>query len=126
MDLELMLFSISCLLLLTAWLLFILFGQLTARKLRKNQATKEALGLELMSGWEIFNIAEALVLPRRWSKRLSQRRMSSAFANAELIRQHTNRFDRFLGRSFVVLLVTSIAVLLTLMILSRAGVFGAE
>jgi len=42
-----------------AWILFIIFGQVTVRKLRKNPETKHELGIEFASGWDIFNVASA-------------------------------------------------------------------
>lgn len=42
------------------------FGQMTVRKLRKNPKTKDILGLEVISGWDIINVAQAFSLPRRW------------------------------------------------------------
>ena len=44
-------------------ILFLLFGQITVRKLRKNPATKHELGTELVSGWDIVNAAQALAVP---------------------------------------------------------------
>jgi len=40
-----------------AGFLFVLFGQITVRKLRKNPATKNELGVEFLSGWDIINVA---------------------------------------------------------------------
>ncbi|WP_236701395.1 hypothetical protein [Thalassomonas viridans] len=44
---------------------FVLFEQITVRKLRKNPKTKDVLGLEFMSGWDILNTAQALAMPKR-------------------------------------------------------------
>lgn len=35
----------------------------------KNLATKDNLGIEFMGGWDIFNVAQALSLPRSWRKK---------------------------------------------------------
>ena len=39
-------------------LLYLLFGQITVRKLRKNPETKQSLGIEFVSGWDILNVAQ--------------------------------------------------------------------
>ena len=43
-----------------ACILFVIFGQVTVRKLRKNPETKHELGLEFAGGWDILNVAQAL------------------------------------------------------------------
>jgi len=45
-------------------ILYVIFGQVTVKKLRKNPKTKDALGLEYVSGWDIINVAQALAIPR--------------------------------------------------------------
>jgi hypothetical protein len=47
-------------------IMFVLFGQITVRKLRKNPKTRNALGLEYVSGWDVINAAQALAFPRSW------------------------------------------------------------
>ena len=49
--------------LLIAWILYLIFGQITVRKLERDAEVKARLGFEVISGWWIFNVAEALVLP---------------------------------------------------------------
>jgi len=51
-----------CFLLLTM-LLFVLFGQVTVRKLRKNPKTKHELGMEFTRDLDVLNIAQSLALP---------------------------------------------------------------
>lgn len=85
---------------LVAGILYVLFGQITVRKLRKNPATKNALGLELVSGWDIVNAAQALALPRSVSKKLSAGPLQTMEANAEVLHEHTSAFDRLLARTF--------------------------
>lgn len=43
--------------------LFVIFGQVTVRKLRKNPETRHELGIGFASGWDITNVAQALSLP---------------------------------------------------------------
>lgn len=80
--------------------LFVLFGQVTVRKLRKNPSTKDELGVEFMSGWDIINVAQALAFPKSWSRKLERSPLSSLHAKASLLMDHTNRFDRLLGAVF--------------------------
>ncbi|WP_404361886.1 hypothetical protein [Marinobacter sp.] len=84
-----------------AWILFLIFAKVTVRKLERNPETKEALGLEFVSGWRIFNIAEALVLPKSLLHRVRGGPLGGLFADAELLREHVNQFDRFLAHLFV-------------------------
>jgi hypothetical protein len=80
--------------------LLVAFGQLTVRKLRKNPATKYALGLEFYSGWDIYNVAGALSRPAWITKRFKASKLSFLAADAEVLYQHTTRFDRVLARVF--------------------------
>jgi len=61
---------------------FILFGQITVRKLRKNPDTKERLGIEFISGWDIINVAQALSIPRAWRRKLKSSPLSALYANS--------------------------------------------
>jgi hypothetical protein len=85
---------------LIACLLYVVFGQVTVRRLRKNPKTKDALGLEFVSGWDIINVAQALAFPASWSRKLEGSRISSLYANAKMLRENTTRLDRFLGSMF--------------------------
>ncbi len=87
--------------------LFILFGQITVRKLRKNPKTKEDLGIEFASGWDIINVAQALALPSSWLKRIENSPLAFMEANSRVIRENTNKFDHILGAIFYWLLMTT-------------------
>ena len=69
MSLASKLLAIPLLLCIFACIFFVLFGQITVRKLRKNEKTKDALGLEFTSGWDILNVAQALSLPKKLKKK---------------------------------------------------------
>jgi len=56
---------------------YVAFGQVTVKKLRKNPKTKDILGLEYVSGWNIINVAQALAIPRSWSRKLEKSPLSS-------------------------------------------------
>ena len=105
-------------------ILYVLFGQLTVRKLRKNQKTKDALGLEYASGWDIINVAQALALPKSWSRVLENSPLSFMHANSELIFKYTNRFDRVLGFVFYWLFISSTLTCLLLILLNYFELFN--
>ena len=82
---------------LVACVLFVIFGQVTVRKLRKNPETKQALGIDFANGWDILNVAQALSLPAVLEKKLKNR---AFHANADLLYKHTTVFDRVLAQMF--------------------------
>ena len=104
---------------LIGWILFVIFGRVTVRKLRKNPATKHELGIEFLSGWDIFNVAEALTLPKSVMQKIRSNPQGGSvlFANYELLYKHTTVFDRILARVFYTLFVLSGFALILLMIL---------
>ncbi len=105
-----------------AWILFVIFGQVTVRKLRKNPETKQALGIEFVSGWDIFNVAQALTLPKSVAQKI--RRNSIGFeADPDLLYEHTTVFDRVLARVFYTLFTFSGFGLIILGVLHWFGVF---
>lgn len=114
--------SVFCLALI-ACVLFVLFAQVTVRKLRKNPEAKNALGVELASGWDIINVAGALSRPRWLSRKFEASRLAALSANAEVVYAHTNRFDRILGRLFLGAYVTSGVLLVMFSLLSMFGIF---
>jgi hypothetical protein len=88
-------------------ILYVAFGQVTVKKLRKNPKTKDALGLEYVSGWDIINVAQALAIPRSWSRKLEKSPLSSMYANSDLLFENTSKLDRMLGAVFYWLLMIS-------------------
>jgi len=109
---------------LLACILFVLFGQITVRRLRKNPETRDHLGLEFASGWDILNVAQALAIPRSWSQKMEKSPLASLNAKSEVIHQHTNKFDRALGFIFFWSFASSGSLLILLVILSKLGVWG--
>lgn len=97
---------------LLACVLLVVFGQTTVRKLRKNPDTKSELGVEFLSGWDIFNVAQALALPNRLTKVLAKSSISYLYANTEILRNFTTKFDRFLAITFYWTLVLSLILIL--------------
>jgi len=108
-----------------ACILFVIFGQVTVRKLRKNPETRHELGIEFISGWDILNVAEALTLPKfiLEKTRNNPQGGSVLFANHGLLCKHTTRFDRVLARMLYTLYLFSGFGLIILVILNWLGVF---
>ncbi|OMH36282.1 hypothetical protein BGP75_10080 [Motiliproteus sp. MSK22-1] len=104
-------------------ILFVAFGQITVRRLRKNPATKGNLGVEFASGWDILNTAQAVALPKALTDRFKESPLSAMFANTDLLREHTSTFDRVLAAIFFWLYVFTVASLIAMLILNTLGVF---
>jgi TRAP-type C4-dicarboxylate transport system permease small subunit len=102
MSLFQVLLAIDLCILLIAMILFVIFGQTTVRKLRKNPETKNALGVEFVSGWDILNTANALALPKKFARRIKKAPFGMLHADADLLYKHTSRFDRILAKIFYV------------------------
>lgn len=107
-----------------AAILYVMLGQITVKKLRKNPETKAMLGAELVSGWEVLNVARALVLPLAISQKMAKGSLAWMIADSNLIRKHTNQFDRALAIGFYVLLMTSGLSIALLALLDACGLFG--
>ena len=104
-------------------ILYVLFGQLTVRKLRKNPETKDALGIEFASGWDILNVAKAFAMPKTITKKWKKSAQSAFYANIDILHKHTNKFDRVLGAVFYwIYAFTGVSVIL-LVLLDAIGVF---
>lgn len=115
--------AFASLFMLLALILYVAFGQITVRKLRKNPNTKSALGVEFASGWDIINIAQALAIPNSSSKKLENSPLSSLYANSEILRNNTTRFDRILAAIFYWLFTASGISMIILVALNGLGIF---
>ncbi len=94
---------VAFLALLLSPVLFVIFGQVTVRKLRKNRQTKDVLGMEFVSGSGITGVAQTFSIPRSWARKLDEKSRGYApgvIANSDLLYEHTTIFDRFLARLF--------------------------
>ena len=96
-DLEFWLFSIGMCGTFFSMVLYVIFGQLTVRRLRKKDELKDQLGVEFASGWDIINVAQAMALPKGWSEKLEESPISYLNANASLLRQYTTPLDKIIG-----------------------------
>lgn len=104
-------------------ILFVLFGQVTVRKLRKNPETKDMLGIEFASGWDIINVAQALALPKKFMRKLKDSSLSALGADAGVLHKHTNKFDKALAIIFYWILVFTGISGAVLGLLDAIGVF---
>ena len=113
---------------LVACILFVVFGQVTVRKLRKNPATKYELGIEFASGWDTLNVAGALALPKVITRRIKRNSISMGMgqgfeADPDVLHKHTTVFDRVLARMFFWSWMFSAFGLIILGVLHWLGVF---
>ncbi len=122
-QLEFILFTMVMVTLFPAMILFVVFGQVTVRKLRKNSETKDKLGIEFSSGWDILNVAGALALPRWLNRKLRDSPLSSLYANADILDRNTNAFDRILATLFYMLFVFSGSTMILMVLLEVFGIF---
>jgi len=98
MDLELIIFIIIMCWAIFYWIVYIIFGQVLVRKLRKNPITKNSLGLEFVSGWDILNVAFSLSYPV-WMREVAKKSpLSFLEADYDAIYPYTTRFDRVLAK----------------------------
>lgn len=81
--------------------LFVVFSDVTVRRLRNHQETKDVLGVEFATGADTVNVAVALSLPRPLYNKLF-RRKNQYFTNAdaEKISAFTSVVDRLIARLF--------------------------
>ncbi len=110
-------------------ILFVIFGQVTVRKLRKNPETRHELGIEFISGWDILNVAGALALPKAIAQKIKRNSISmglgSGFeADPDILYKHTSVFDRVLARLFFWLAILSTSAMFILIILDEFEVFS--
>lgn len=79
-------------------ILFVVFGEVTVRKLRKNPQTRHLLGMQFVSGMDIVNVSVALSRPRRWSPIMEGGKLGFLFADSAVLRANTSRLDRAIAR----------------------------
>ncbi len=118
-----MMLALSSLIMLIGLILYVFFGQITVRKLRKNPKTKNVLGTEFASGWDILNVAQALAIPKAWAQKLKSSPLSGLYADVDLLYENTNKIDKTLAFLVYWLLMISVGILLVLMLLDLVGIF---
>ena len=123
MSLFSLLLAIGFCILLISLILFVIFGQVTVRKLRKNPETKEALGIEFVNGWDILNAANALALPKKLARSIKKAPFGMLHADPDVLYEHTTRFDRTLARAFIIPWILFGIFAIALMLLNICGFF---
>jgi hypothetical protein len=113
-------FVIILLAMIVDFILIVFFGQKTVRKLRKNPATKDFLGIEPISGWDIFHVANALALPMWLTRKVRQSKLTAFFADADILEKLATRFDVVLAKIFLGLLLSWTSAILVLMFLDKS------
>lgn len=118
-----LLVGIMILLVLISMIMYLIFSQITVRKLRKNPVTKDALGIEFISGWDTFNVAQALSLPQFITNKLKESPISSLYARTDLLNMHTTKLDKVLGFTFYWFFIGSNLFSISVMLLNACGAF---
>jgi hypothetical protein len=99
--------DIAFLAMFIAIILWVVFGQVTVRRLRKNPEVKNHLGLEFYSGWDIMSVAQTLSLPKWIVRRRGT--FYGLLPDHNLLYTHTTKLDRILGRIFYWTLIFAIS-----------------
>jgi len=101
-------------------ILYVIFGQVTVRKLRKMPETKHALGIEFsISGSDIFKVAQALSLPKSVSQRIRKNPTTGALhPDPDILYQYTSSSERIFARVFYWLSMISVLSMISFVILS--------
>ncbi|MDE2119896.1 MAG: hypothetical protein KGJ64_04325 [Betaproteobacteria bacterium] len=120
-DYELVAFWLVMFSLLMAGILYVVFGQVTVRRLRRNPATRDCLGVEFLHGGDIGNVAQALGWPRWLQERSERGSLGFMMARSQVIREHTTALDRALGRAcfWAVMLAGSFTMIFCFVILGH-------
>ena len=122
MSIKLSLLGLILLIIIFDLMLFVIFGQKTVRKLRKNPDVKDALGIEFISGWDIVNVMSALSLPRKLTRKFKETIIAPMEADADLLYRYTTRFDRILAKLIFFSMAFSVLGLFILMLLDKLGI----
>ena len=84
---------------LLSWVLYLLLWQTTVRKLRRNPATRDALGIPIfITGGKTGNVAQACGWPEIVLRISARGPLRALDADRDLVFRHTTRLDRALGR----------------------------
>ncbi len=104
-------------------ILFVVFGQKAVRKLRKNPATRNMLGIKFIGGWDIVNVTIAFGFPRKLNRFLRRSAFAALNADADLLEQYLTRFDLILAKIHFSLWISWTLALFVLMLLDIIGIF---
>jgi hypothetical protein len=123
MSVKLAIFGIILLLAFIAMILYLAFGEITVRRLRKNPETMGALGFDYISGRDIVNVAQALSWPAFMVRKLRTTKLAFLYADPDILVQYTSKFDRVLARLFYWSFAGSGVSIIIFAILESLGVF---
>jgi hypothetical protein len=123
MELKIALFGLILAWMMVGLIIFVVFGQKTVRKLRKNPATKGSLGIVLISGWDILNVMSALALPHKITRIIKRSPLAALAADTDLLKKHTTRFDQILAKILYTTIASSVVAMFTLMYADKLGIF---
>ena len=94
---------------------YCIFSLVTVRKLRRNPATRDALGIPIiLTGGYTGNVAQAFGCPQVLLRITARGPLRVLDADRELVLQHTSRLDSILGRVCFWLFVLAGGMTLTL------------
>ncbi len=84
-----------------AWITvaFVLLWLVTVRRLRRNPRTRHCLGLDILPGWQIMNVASALSWPRAMGRHFDSRPLAALRAHSQTLYANTSSLDRCLARA---------------------------
>ncbi|ARU55370.1 hypothetical protein OLMES_1291 [Oleiphilus messinensis] len=103
----------------------LIFAQVTIRKLERSSELKEQFGLELISGWRILNVAQALAMPAFLFNVIKSGPLGPMFANAKLLKANTTSIDKCLAHLLFWTMYTCGFLIVSVMIADVGfGVFG--
>jgi hypothetical protein len=124
-DLEAIIFLSLILAVMLTGILFVAFGQVTVRKLRKNPATRDALGFEHIGGADIATAAFSLLVPKSLWFRYRQRREEGWPApDPGLLRQHMSKLDQILGKTLASIWLATMLAFFVYACAESAGAFN--
>jgi hypothetical protein len=123
MEVKLTLFGIILSSMMVGLILFVIFGQKTVRKLRKNPATKGALGIQFIHGWDIGNVMMALALPEKITRLRKGSSLAALTADSELLKKHTTPFDQILAKILCATMTSSVLSMFAFMLAESLGIF---
>jgi len=124
-DVEAIIFLSLILAIILTGILFVIFGQVTVKKLRKNPTTRDALGFETVSGGDIANVAFSLLVPKSLWFRYRQRREEGWPApDPGLLHQHMSKSDRILGKILASIWLATMLAFFAYACAESAGVFN--
>lgn len=79
-------------------ILFVVFGQVSVRKLRANPQTRKLLGFEFISGLDILGVSLLMSRPRIPDREYERVASKNPYSPSTELLHHMSRFDRLLAQ----------------------------